>query len=149
MKKYNLEKRKTIGDSYMYAGGLFSEDSQLENACLAAFEMLDYLSHKRAELLQKTNYDWAMRVGIHVGPTITGVIGKWRFLFDTWGNTVNLASRLEANSEPNQINVTDEVVKRLKDLESPFLYEYRGEYTIKNMGTVPMYFLKKKILQIE
>jgi class 3 adenylate cyclase len=143
MKNHSLEKLKTIGDSYMYAGGLFSDSYQLVESCDAAFDMLEYLEEKRTELLAATNYDWSMRVGIHIGPTITGVIGKWRFLYDTWGTTVNLASRLEAHSEPNYINVSEDVVKKLKELTTKFKYKYRGEFPIKNMGSVKMYFIEK------
>ncbi|MCC5816676.1 MAG: hypothetical protein JJT78_18140 [Leptospira sp.] len=63
--------------------------------------------------------------------------------FYTWGTTVNLASRLEAHSEPNYINVSEDVVKKLKELTTKFKYKYRGEFPIKNMGSVKMYFIEK------
>jgi class 3 adenylate cyclase len=83
---------------------------------------------------------WRMRVGIHTGPAGAGVIGKKKFAYDIWGDTVNLASRMEASGEPGKVNVSEDTYHRVKDL---FVCEPRGKVSVKHKGEVEMYFVEK------
>ncbi len=139
----NLEKLKTIGDAYMFAGGLFEDDNQLEESLEAAFEMRELVRDSSDVLRSRTGHEWALRIGIHTGPAIAGIIGSWRFTYDVWGPTVNIASRLEAASLPHKINVSQQVYDLLRVSEK-YTLEPRGALSIKNMQPVEMYFVEKK-----
>ncbi len=143
VRRHNLEKLKTIGDCYMYAGGLFTEDNQLEDSIEAAVEMREIVRESSEQLRSRTGRDWAIRIGIHTGPAITGIIGTWRFIFDVWGPTVNVASRLEAASQANKINVSREVYEHLKR-SGKYDLEPRGALAIKDMEPVEMFFVERK-----
>ncbi|MCD4734000.1 adenylate/guanylate cyclase domain-containing protein, partial [bacterium] len=135
---HGLEKLKTIGDGYMYAGGLFEEGNQVEQSVLAAQEIIAFVKRETRKLKEQTGFEWSLRIGIHTGSTITGIIGKWRFLYDVWGNTVNIAARMEAASESNRINVSKLVHD---ELQSRFDFEYRGVLPIKNLQPIEMFFV--------
>lgn len=139
----HLEKLKTIGDAYMFAGGLFTEDNQLEESVEAAFEMRELVRDSSDVLKSRTGHEWALRIGIHTGPAIAGIIGNWRFTYDVWGQTVNIASRLEAASLPHKVNVSQQVCDRLIKA-GKYTLEPRGALAIKNMQPVEMYFVEKK-----
>lgn len=141
--KYRLEKIKTIGDGYMYAGGLFSNISQLKECVDSALEILHFIESKKEELFSRTGYEWQIRMGIDCGEVVTGVIGNWRFTFDIWGNTVNIASRLVSECEPNHINVSKNVFDKIW-MYSEFQFKPRGYQTIKNLGTIEMYYVYQK-----
>jgi len=143
VRKHKLEKLKTIGDCYMFAGGLFTEENQLVDTIEAAMEIREIVKKFSCELKPRTGYDWALRIGIHTGPAITGIIGSWRFIYDVWGPTVNIASRLEAASLPNKINVSQQVFDQLTK-SGCYSLEPRGALKIKNMDAVEMYFVEKK-----
>ena len=137
--RYQLEKIKTIGDSHMSVGGLpmFSKTHAID-AALAALEMVDFM-----EYLNETDPSfepWKVRIGIHVGNLIAGIVGKRKFGFDVWGTTVNMASRLQDASLPNKINVSEKVVQRL---EKFFVFTYRGKIPVKYQGEIEMYFLER------
>lgn len=129
VKDYGLEKLKTVGDGYMYAGGLFAEDNQLEACAKAALDILKVVGKR----------DWQVRIGIHVGPCIAGLVKGWRMVYDVWGDTVNVASRLQEACEPGHINVSKAVYEELAD---SFEFEYRGELPLYTLGPTPMYFVK-------
>jgi PAS domain S-box-containing protein len=131
VKDYGLEKLKTVGDGYMFAGGLFAEGNQLEECVRAALDVVRFVGDR----------DWHIRVGINAGPCIAGLVKGWRMVYDVWGATVNLASRLEEASEPGRINVSRAVCEELK---GRYDFEYRGEMPVRNYGPTPMYFLKGK-----
>lgn len=136
--KYELEKIKTIGDSYMCAGGLPTENrSHAINVVKAAIEMV-----KCVEQLHQTSgpdfLRFSVRVGIHTGPVIAGIVGKKKWQYDIWGDTVNLASRMESNSEAGRINLSHETYLMIKD---EFDCIYRGEIDVRNGGNQKMYFL--------
>jgi class 3 adenylate cyclase len=143
VRRHNLEKLKTIGDCYMFAGGLFAEDNQLEEAVEAALEIREEVRRYSDDLRSRTGHDWALRIGIHTGPAITGIIGTWRFIYDVWGPTVNIASRLEAASLPHKINVSQQVYDSLRRTNK-YTLEPRGALAIKNMQAVEMYFVERK-----
>jgi len=135
--KYNLEKIKTIGDSYMCAGGLPIENlTHPKDVVLAAKEMLAFVNKKVDNDL--THFE--MRIGIHTGPIVAGIVGIKKWQYDIWGDTVNIASRMETNSVPGKINLSETTFELIKD---EFECEYRGSIDVKNRGIWKMYFLKE------
>jgi class 3 adenylate cyclase len=132
-KEYNLEKIKTIGDCYMAAGGLpIENDTITYDAVNAAIAILAFI---------KTTH-WSVRIGIHTGPVVAGVIGINKFAYDIWGDTVNIAARMEQNSEPNKINISKETYELVKNY---FVCTYRGQIMAKNKGSIDMYFVEEQI----
>lgn len=137
--QHNLIKIKTIGDSYMCAGGLPERnDSHPIDVVLTALKMQHFIS-KLSSHNGSVPY-FPLRIGIHSGPAVVGVIGQRRFAYDIWGETVNLAARMEQMSENHGINISEQTYKRIKDF---FECEERGEIEAKNIGKVPMYFVKR------
>lgn len=135
VKKYGLEKLKTIGDSYMCVGGIpIKNSSHPVDAVLAAFEILEAI----AGCNQRTRCPWSIRVGIHTGPVAAGVVGVEKFAFDVWGDTVNFAARLQATSQPNRINISATTYSRVKDF---FKCSYRGKIETKEKQAFDMYFV--------
>jgi adenylate cyclase len=136
VKRYGLEKLKTIGDSYMFMGGLPPRNpSHAIDAILASMEMIRVVEELRA-----SNTDgWRIRIGVHVGPVIAGVVGIDKFAFDVWGETVNYGKRLESSCEPGRINVSERCYSRIKDF---FECEFRGKILTKEQRESEMYFVK-------
>jgi adenylate cyclase len=136
VEKYNIEKIKTIGDAYMAAGGIPKKSiSNPIEVVLAALEMQNYMKQ-----LKKTKIDiWDLRIGIHSGPVIAGIIGHKKRSFDIWGDTVNTASRMESTGEAGKVNISSETYKFVKDY---FICEYRGKLPVKYKGNIDMYFVK-------
>ncbi|MEZ5055666.1 MAG: adenylate/guanylate cyclase domain-containing protein [Saprospiraceae bacterium] len=134
--KYGVEKIKTIGDAYMCVGGLPDlNETHAKDVVNAAIEMQNWLKARKAE--KKDGFE--MRIGIHTGPVVAGIVGSRKFAYDIWGDTVNLAARMEQNSEPGKINVSKDTYEKVKD---DFACSYRGKITAKNKGEVDMYFLE-------
>ncbi len=132
---YGLEKIKTIGDAYMVAGGIPTPtDSHAEAIACMALDMVD----KIAELRELTNRQLQVRIGIHTGAVIAGVIGTQKFIYDLWGDTVNVASRMESHSEVGKIQVTADVYRLLKQR---FELEERGAIAVKGKGQMQTYWL--------
>ena len=140
MEKYGLEKIKTIGDSYMCAGGVPDvRRTSMIDTVLAALDMKMFLDkHNKEKHLQNEPF-WDFRIGIHAGPLISGVVGKKKFTYDIWGDTVNIASRIETASHPGEINISKEVYDKIKYF---FNCEYRGKIPAKRKGEIEMYFVK-------
>ena len=137
--RYNLEKIKTIGDAYMALAGVTEKnENPAVRATLAAIEIRDYII-SRKQLAKATNStSWDIRIGIHSGPLVAGVISSKKISFDVWGDTVNIAARAEQNSVENSITVTDQVVKHI----SPYFdITHRGEIKLKYGAYVDMYFV--------
>jgi len=137
MARYGLEKMKTIGDSYMFASGLPERmPSHPVDAVLAALEMLETVKNMaRPEAL----IDWKIRVGLHTGPVIAGVVGIHKFAFDIWGDSVNFASRMESSGEANHLNISERTYSRVKDF---FRCTPRGKIHTKDGRDVDMYFVE-------
>ena len=151
MDKYDLEKIKTIGDAYMCAGGLHShKDDHHLKMVEAGFEiaqiMEDAKKNKEGGIM---NID--VRIGINTGPVVSGVVGTRKFAYDIWGDSVNVASRMESMSEPGKINVSESTYLLIKDT---YECEHRGQIHVKNKGMMDMYFVhglkeKKKLKSLE
>ena len=134
--RYNLEKIKTMGDSYMCAGGIPQPNNTNPfDAVLAAFEITEFI--KKAE---KNQWLCELRIGIHTGEIIAGMIGKNKFAYDIWGETVNTASRLETMGEVNKINISGETYNIIKDY---FVCTYRGRLPAKHSDEYQMYFVNR------
>ncbi|MDN3642841.1 adenylate/guanylate cyclase domain-containing protein [Lutimonas halocynthiae] len=139
IEKYSLEKIKTIGDAYMCAGGLNSEspDHHLK-IVKAAFEISEFIKESKfSDLGEMAHFD--IRIGINTGPVVAGVVGKKKFAYDIWGDSVNVASRMESNSQAGRINVSENTYQLIKN---EFHCEYRGEIEVKNKGLMKMYFVE-------
>ena len=136
--RFGLEKIKTIGDAYMLAGGLLAPCSDHPEAvadmALAMRDALNAASERLGEQLQ-------LRIGIHTGPVVSGIIGTHKFIFDVWGDTVNTASRMESHGKPNEINVSAVTYSRLRD---KFTFEACGQIDLKGKGPMEAYFLKAR-----
>ena len=130
---FGLEKIKTIGDAYLAVGGIGEprDPDHLEASVRMAIAMLREVSAVDASL--------QLRVGIHVGPVVAGIIGTHKFSYDIWGDTVNVASRMESHGAPGQIHVSDNVFERLC---SRFSFEHRGKTQLKNRGAMETYFVE-------
>lgn len=136
--KYGLEKIKTIGDAYMCAGGLpVPNDTHPVDAVGAAIEMTAWLNDRNRTVPNAVFRE--MRIGIHTGPVIAGVVGKNKFAYDIWGDAVNLAARLEELGEPGRINISGATCEAVKHR---FRCTYRGKKEVHNKGLVDMYFIE-------
>lgn len=137
IEKYKLEKIKTAGDSYMCAGGLpFPTKDHAIKMTLAAFEIVQFVEDTK-HLNDPDIAHFDIRIGINTGPVVAGVVGTKKFAYDIWGDTVNVASRMESNSIPGKINIAENTYQLIKDA---FECEYRGEIDVKNKGILKMYF---------
>lgn len=138
--KHNIEKIKTIGDSYMAVGGAtINNPIHHYSSIQMALEICEYMQNYT---IPDVDFELQVRFGIHSGAVIGGVIGSKRPSFDIWGDSVNIASRLESRSEPNKINISGSLYERVKDM---FMCSYRGKHSAKNIGDMEMYFVDKLI----
>ena len=137
--KHGLEKIKTIGDAYMLVGGLPTpRPDHVEAVATMAIEMLQAIK----QLNEQSNNNFKIRVGIHTGPVIAGVIGKNKFNYDLWGDTVNIASRMESQGVADNVQVSETTYLHIKD---KFVFEQRGPIEVKGKGEMVTYLIKKKL----
>ena len=141
MVKHELEKIKTIGDAYMCAGGLhFHKTDHALQMVKAAFE-IGQIMEETKKLTDENIMPYDIRIGIHTGPVVAGVVGTRKFAYDIWGDTVNVASRMESTSEPGKINISERTYLLIKD---SYDCSYRGELEVKNKGMMKMYFVNAR-----
>ncbi len=133
--KYSIEKIKTIGDSYMAVCGLPKQTEFHAIQCVnAALDMIRFLEKRKS----KSELSFEMRVGLHSGPLVAGVVGTKKFIYDVWGDTVNIASRMETNGIPGKINISEKTFQLVK---KHFKCDYRGKKDAKGKGKMKMYFI--------
>ncbi len=140
VERHNMEKIKTIGDAYMCAGGLPEEnDTNAIDAVYSAWEIRDWVCKWNEAKIAQGLEPWEIRIGVHTGELVAGVIGKNKFAYDVWGDAVNIASRLESNSDVGMINISEATYEQIK---LNFECSYRGEIEVKNRGAIKMYFVE-------
>jgi class 3 adenylate cyclase len=143
MSKYNLEKIKTIGDAYMCAGGIPTVNTTHPvDAVKAALAMQAYIENRQREKNLTGIAGWELRIGIHTGPVVAGVVGKKKYAYDIWGDTVNIASRMESNGEPGKVNISATTYRLISEY---YKCVYRGKISAKNIGEIDMYFVESEI----
>ena len=140
MEKHGLEKIKTVGDAYMCAGGLpFPTEDHALKMVRAAFDIAEFVE-KSKERVGENEINFDVRIGINTGPVVAGVVGTKKFAYDIWGDTVNVASRMETMSKPGRINISENTYQLV---QNHFDCEQRGEIYVKNRGMMTMYFVNK------
>lgn len=140
--QYNdIEKIKTIGDAYMCASGLMERATIPNNLVRAALEIQDFLSEYKSVRIRQGRPYFEARIGIHTGPVVAGVVGTKKFAYDIWGDTVNIAARMESKGEPGQVNISESTYQMVK---YRFECRYRGRLHAKNKGDVEMYFVERE-----
>jgi adenylate cyclase len=144
--RYNIEKIKTIGDSYMAAGGIPNPDKNaVRNIVLAGLEMQQFMTERIIENQTANKPAFEMRLGIHAGPIVAGIVGLKKFQYDVWGDTVNTASRIESNGMVGKVNISESLYNLIKD-EKCFVFQYRGNIHAKGKGEMKMYFVEKNTM---
>jgi len=140
--KYNLEKIKTIGDAYMCAGGIpVANKTNPLDIVRAGLEIREFMENLKKEREAKGEDYWELRIGIHTGPVVAGVVGKNKFAYDIWGDAVNTASRMESSGVPGKVNISGATYELIKD---KFECSYRGKIQAKNKGEIDMYIVERE-----
>ena len=137
IEKHRIEKIKTIGDAYMAVGGLpVPNSTHAENVVYAALEIRDFMKKRARSNASDINLE--VRIGVHTGPVVAGIVGLKKFQYDIWGDTVNTAARMESSGAPGKVNVSNTTYEMVKDR---FAFEFRGEIEAKGKGKMPMYYV--------
>lgn len=139
--KYGIEKIKTIGDAFMAAGGLpVPSTDSVQNTVLAALEMQSFMTQRFSDKKTTDGFTFEMRLGIHTGPVVAGIVGVKKFQYDLWGDTVNTAARIESSGAVGQVNISQHTYELLKD-NTQFTFTHRGKIQAKGKGKIDMYFV--------
>jgi adenylate cyclase len=143
--KHGIEKIKTIGDSYMCAGGLpVSNNTNPADTVAAALDIQKFMLRFNEDNAKHRRPAFEIRIGIHTGPVVAGIVGIKKFAYDIWGDTVNIASRMESSGEAGKINISGATYELVKD---KFNCTHRGKIQAKNKGEIDMYFVEKGLIQ--
>lgn len=136
-RKYGLEKIKTLGDGYMAVGGLpVANTTNPRDAVMAGLEMQQWIGKRNADGDADPDGRWEIRIGINTGPVVAGIIGKHKFVYDIWGDTVNMASRMESAGKVGRVNISNNTYVHVKNY---FVCNYQGKVQAKNKGEVDLY----------
>jgi class 3 adenylate cyclase len=142
IEKYNIEKIKTIGDSYMCAGNIPTpEPDHVYKIVKAALEIQTFIENYNLRQAKMGLPPWEIRIGLHVGPVVAGVVGKKKYAYDIWGSAVNIASRMESNGTPGKVNISAYTYELIKN---HFECTYRGKLNAKNLGELDMYYVESE-----
>ncbi|MFN5386693.1 MAG: adenylate/guanylate cyclase domain-containing protein [Bacteroidota bacterium] len=140
MQKYKVEKIKTIGDAYMAAGGLpVSNQTHAKDVVHAALDIQQFMKEHRHKKEAEGKLFFEIRIGVHTGPVIAGIVGVKKFAYDIWGDTVNIASRMESSGEAGKVNISSSTYELVKEY---FSCIHRGKIQAKNKGEIDMYFVE-------
>jgi class 3 adenylate cyclase len=143
IEKHQLEKIKTIGDSYMCAGGIHEANVDHPFQIVkAGLEIRDFMKDRNKRRVARGLVPLEVRIGVHVGPIVAGVLGTHKYAYDIWGSTVNIASRMESNGAPGKVNISAATYELIKE---KFVCRYRGKVNAKNVGEIDMYFVEHEI----
>jgi len=138
--RHGIEKIKTIGDAYMCAGGLpAANQTHPFDVIEAGFEMIAFIEKNKQDKIARGLPFFEIRLGIHTGPIVAGIVGIKKFAYDIWGDTVNTASRMESSGVPGKVNISQGTYELVKDR---YKCIHRGKIEAKNKGEIDMYFVE-------
>ena len=143
IQNYKIEKIKTVGDAYICVGGMpelnFTHSTDIISA---AIEIRDFMLKRKIEKESRGEIPFQIRLGIHTGPVVAGIVGVKKFAYDIWGDTVNIASRMESSGEEGKVNISGATYELVKN---KFNCTYRGKISAKNKGEIDMYFVENEL----